>query len=443
MHIARMTIADLFPFTDEVALGFDEHVNVFIGPNASGKSTILRALQDRIEFEGSFEFQLSEDWIKTAERYSSRSGQDRESRSSNKKEHSDLIPWVYFPATRLSLPLTFDADGMQKLQSQSPVLLDYEFEGIEPDPLEIMRESSSPFLFDGSGVHRYHKVATDLERSGRRPSRYMRQVQLAKEVAYRCVQSICSDILAEERVPRDFIEHQPVGDDGLSITNVHDDMGITTIDRTLWPVFAGDLSSGTQGTLLWIWYLAIELVNARKTIPRAEWYEQPGILLIDEIENHLHPTWQRRVIPALLHHFPGLQIFATTHSPFVVAGLKAGQVHLLNRDTNGVVTSTTNQQDIIGWTADEILRVYMGVGEPTDELTAQAAQQLKRLRDEGARADEQEENERQSEIARLRQIVDRATLSGPRTAEDARFLANLEAILERYQQTQDLNQENG
>ena len=89
--------------------------------------------------------------------------------------------------------------------------------------------------------------------------------------------------------------------------------------------------------------------------------KKPAILLIDEIENHLHPTWQRRVIPALLEHFPGLQIFATTHSPFVVAGLKAGQVHLLNRDENGVVTATTNTEDIIGWTADEILRVFMGV----------------------------------------------------------------------------------
>ena len=85
------------------------------------------------------------------------------------------------------------------------------------------------------------------------------------------------------------------------------------------------------------------------------WNERPAVLLIDEIENHLHPTWQRRVIPALLKHFPGLQIFATTHSPFVVAGLRAGQVHMLKRDENGVVTANTNEHDIIGWTTDEIL----------------------------------------------------------------------------------------
>lgn len=436
MHITGMTIADLFPFTDEVVLDFDEHVNVLIGPNATGKSTILRALHYRIEFDDGFEFRLSDDWLSTANRKRSRSGQAR----INQKEYSDLIPWVYFPATRLSLPLTFDADGMQKLQSPAPVLLDDELEEIEPDPLDTMRESLSSFHFDGGGVHRYHKVATDLVRSGRRSPRYMGRVQSAKEKAYRCVQSICPEVLAKETVPRDFIEDQPVGDDGLSITTVHDDMGIDTKDRTSGPIFAGDLSSGTQGILLWVWYLAIEMMNARKTIPRAEWYEQPAILLIDEIENHLHPTWQRRVIPALLEHFPGLQIFATTHSPFVVAGLKAGQVHLLNRDADGVVRATTNKEAIEGWTADEILRVYMGVEDPTDEVTAVAAREL---RDEGERGDEREEEERQAEIRRLRQIVDRAELSGPRAAEDARFLADLDAILERHRQAQELNQENG
>ena len=126
-----------------------------------------------------------------------------------------------------------------------------------------------------------------------------------------------------------------------------------------------------------------------------EWENLPAILLIDEIENHLHPAWQRRVIPALLKFFPGLQIFATTHSPFVIAGLKAGQVHLLSRNDDGTVVASTNEQDIVGWTADEILRTFMGVQDPTDELTATNAARLRVLRRkdalEGLDDDEQAE----------------------------------------------------
>ena len=130
------------------------------------------------------------------------------------------------------------------------------------------------------------------------------------------------------------------------------------------------------------------------------------ILLIDEIENHLHPTWQRRVIPTLLEHFPGLQIFATTHSPFVVAGLKAGQVHMLSRDANGVVTASTNERDIIGWTTDEILRTFMGVDEPTDQLTIDRANRLRELRRKEALADAERD-----EMEALRRQVNEDFLS--------------------------------
>ena len=94
--------------------------------------------------------------------------------------------------------------------------------------------------------------------------------------------------------------------------------------------------------------------------------------------------------PALLEHFPGLQIFATTHSPFVVAGLKAGQVHLLKRDENGVVTTSTNTEDIIGWTADQILRTMMGVDDPTDQDTANRLNRLRQLRDKETLTPEEE-----------------------------------------------------
>ena len=174
------------------------------------------------------------------------------------------------------------------------------------------------------------------------------------------------------------------------------------------------------------------------------WEEKPAILLIDEIENHLHPTWQRRVIPALLEHFPQLQIFATTHSPFVVAGLKAGQVHLLKRDENGRVTATTNTKNVIGWTADEILRTIMGVDDPTDDVTAAAARELRQLRNEGPRSTQEAEEQRQQQIRELRQYVDRDLLAGgPMEAQRELFEQQFAAALEKYRQSRDLGQENG
>ena len=208
------------------------------------------------------------------------------------------------------------------------------------------------------------------------------------------------------------------------------------------PVYLGHLSSGTEGTLLWIRWLALKMVHHYGF--ERDWASRPAILLIDEIENHLHPTWQRRVIPALLEHFPGLQIFATTHSPFVVAGLKAGQVHLLNRDANGVVTASTNTEDIIGWTADEILRTMMGVDDPTDDATAAAARELRQLRNEGPRATLEDEEQRQQRMIELRQHVDRDMLAGgPWKARREEFEQEFAEALEQYLKSKNLNQENG
>ena len=113
------------------------------------------------------------------------------------------------------------------------------------------------------------------------------------------------------------------------------------------------LSQGTQSLVQWLAHLLIGL---------AEYYDypddiedRPGVLIIDEIDAHLHPSWQRRIIPALTEHFPNLQIFCSTHSPLMLAGLKTGQVQLLRRDDNGKVTVSRNEQDIVGWSADEIL----------------------------------------------------------------------------------------
>lgn len=57
--------------------------------------------------------------------------------------------------------------------------------------------------------------------------------------------------------------------------------------------------------------------------------EAPGILLIDEMELHLHPCWQQTVIPSLRQAFPNTQIIVTTHSPAVLTTVRREHIHLL------------------------------------------------------------------------------------------------------------------
>ena len=170
------------------------------------------------------------------------------------------------------------------------------------------------------------------------------------------------------------------------------------------PLHISSLSSGTQGPFLIVWYLALRLAYANGFQPG--WENKPVALFIDELENHLHPTWQRRFIPVLLGHFPGLQIFASTHSPFAVAGLKAGQVHQLFRGDDGTIRVRKNSYDLVGWTADEILNEYLEVTDPTDLTTAQAVEVLRWLQNMGDLDDDLTAEEwRNEELAYLDEAV--------------------------------------
>ncbi len=60
--------------------------------------------------------------------------------------------------------------------------------------------------------------------------------------------------------------------------------------------------------------------------------EAPGILLIDEVELHLHPRWQQIVIPSLRAAFPNTQLIVTTHSPAVLSTVRREHLHLLSAD---------------------------------------------------------------------------------------------------------------
>ena len=60
-------------------------------------------------------------------------------------------------------------------------------------------------------------------------------------------------------------------------------------------------------------------------------YDLPGIVLIDEIELHLHIAWQKKVLPFLVKAFPNIQFIVATHSPFVVSSIESAVIYDLEK----------------------------------------------------------------------------------------------------------------
>ncbi len=115
-----------------------------------------------------------------------------------------------------------------------------------------------------------------------------------------------------------------------------------------------DMSLGYQTLVVWLTDLADKLFVRYPDSKNP--LEEPAIVLIDEIDLHLHPSWQRKLLKSLSEIFKNTQFIATAHSPLVVqaAGDVDANVVLLRREGDQTVV-VTDVADVRGWRLDQIL----------------------------------------------------------------------------------------
>lgn len=122
------------------------------------------------------------------------------------------------------------------------------------------------------------------------------------------------------------------------------------------------LSSGFK-SIISILFGIIKEIEFRFKDPKINAEDFQGIILIDEIELHLHPEWQEKIVSILLDVFPKGQFFASTHSPHVIQTAKPEQIIALGLDGNDVVQRElpSTEFGFQGWTIEEVLIDVMGM----------------------------------------------------------------------------------
>lgn len=126
----------------------------------------------------------------------------------------------------------------------------------------------------------------------------------------------------------------------------------------------GLLPDGLKSIVSWIADLLMRL-DRIPWIDDTPPLQRPFLLLLDEVDIHLHPSWQRKVLPIVQRMFPKAQIIASTHSPFVVASVEDAQIITLNVE-NGVsrVEHVVPSQAGVSYSA--VLRSIFGIESEFD-----------------------------------------------------------------------------
>jgi hypothetical protein len=89
-------------------------------------------------------------------------------------------------------------------------------------------------------------------------------------------------------------------------------------------------------------------------------YDKEGIVLIDEIETHLHVSLQKEIMPLLTDFFPNIQFIVTTHSPFVITSLENAVICDLEKR---IVT-----QDLSAYSYDGIIEYYYNADKYSQKI---------------------------------------------------------------------------
>jgi len=388
MKVKSLTLRS-FRGIDDLTLDFAPNVTVLIGNNGVGKSSILDALAisftqfveklSEVGMEISQKFQYSDiinsftqstlqmsvdclgeqTWIATRDRFTDESTFSAAEGSIPPEEvassflrnllnnHRANLPLiVYYPVSRgvTSISLESSLNFLEE-QAGSAQTLAYDHS------LPAGQSSFSDFF-------QWFKIREDLEN----------EVRLEEDSSYRDHQL---------KAVRDAIYSFSPGFSNLRVRR----SPLRMIVEKFGELVVNQLSDGEKGLLAMVGDLARRLAIANPGLPDPlqgeivfgsggssivsnpglpDPLQGEGVVLIDEIELHLHPEWQRRIIPSLTQTFPNCQFIITTHSPQILGEIKNGIVYRLSSSPKGIVAE---KMQTYGRDSNQILEDIMDVSE--------------------------------------------------------------------------------
>lgn len=242
----------------------------------------------------------------------------------DQNEFANIPVAVYYPVNRAVLDMPLEMTGEYLVKQ-----------------INAYDQALTGGRIDFKGFFEWFRNREDLENELRRDNSGYRDKQL--EAVRRAIASLQPDF-SDLRVARSPLQ--------------------MTVKKQGEEFIVNQLSDGEKCLLAMVGDLARRLAIANPG--NLDPLQGSGVILIDEIELHLHPKWQRQIIPALTRTFPNCQFIITTHSPQVVSHVKPDSLYLLQATSDE--TLVQQPESSFGRDSNSILEDIMGVPERPSEI---------------------------------------------------------------------------
>ena len=324
------------------------NMNLVIGGNGCGKTTLLKgialaSLGPAVAGSGIFPYHLV-----------------RREREAGHSAAETLIEAAFTPGVQEELP-----EWVSRVESRIRVDRRGDLEQFHWAHRDdkawhpIFSESSDAFFFVGYGANRRVEKIGRVDEGGRRASSFTRAQRIMSLFEDTYSLRPLSHWLPRyrERNPGRFSQvrtlvNRLLGPGRYRFTGeMEDGEYVFRYRKTRVPFPA--LSDGYRAFLGWIGDL---LYHVCMTCPRGKMLrENQGIVMIDEVDLHIHPEWQMRLLPRLAEQLPQLQFIVTSHSPLLVGSLEWRNVIVARQRKDGSSTLEQVQVDVSKMDADQIL----------------------------------------------------------------------------------------
>ncbi|MGY1618488.1 AAA family ATPase [Geodermatophilus sp. SYSU D00691] len=347
--LGRLTLVDVGPFR-ELELTFRPGVNVLLGDNGAGKSTVLRAIA------GALTGEASRPWVERILRAGQTSGSIQLDLGPS-TVHAEL--YRTSAGGELSVTPVAPLSTVRWLALGFPAARGFRWGRMDTLPVDPRRgraqETDLLPLVTGEPDARPDQLKRllfdlDHERTRRQAAKQSTgDVDLLVGDIFRVLGRVTGGL--DIRLERIDLETQQI--------LVATEDGVVPLEA---------LSQGTASLLGWLGVL----VQRMHDVHGATWSQPlnaPALALVDEVDAHLHPAWQQDLLPALVELFPQVQFIVTTHSPLVVTGLSVDQVTRLERRPGGPSVVEVEEDMTMG-RADQVLTSPLfGLSSTLDQAT--------------------------------------------------------------------------
>ena len=371
----------------DLTITFDPRLTVLTGENGSGKSTVLTLLARHFEWSRSFS---------SSPRRRKRGGKTTWTiLSLNRPDENTVGRLEYSDGTTADLqaPVTgeqadaaqYDVTYTNRQPVQGLYLTSHRFVAGNYAPIETIPAlfGNSEQIFDQfTNVVRQHWSG---QWGGRTPHHILKESLIAAAVFGEDSSSVEGNTEAAEVWIgfQDLLRHVFPSSLGYRRLRIRE---AQVIVETKGADFILDEVSGGLSALIEIaWQIFLRSRNAHHFT-----------VLIDEPENHLHPSLQREIMPALLRAFPSVQFIVATHSPFVVTAMPESAVYVLDYDEDRKVYARPLDYVNRAASADETLRRVLGLDSTMPAWAEAKFEQLIRPYLQGKISEDQVEELRQT-----------------------------------------------